>query len=253
MSLNKATGLFCPWCRQMNDPYSMLYRDAGGQTGQGMRLKCSRGHSGDYNQIMNMRPDKQQLALTEKQPVGTVVQTVWAFPEALQALHQRYPQTLMTNLCSLITAIADGDSILIEGEHVREIRTIAAPDAHPVEKGRDVVGLARENATLRAAVNELQEKLKQAGSQQATVSAALPAGAMDLLLKLAQQAGLDASSLTQPVAAQSLIQPPAQLLSAFDYQEGMADPFEQPVALPGHPEPGSVRGIPVPSPGKPLR
>lgn len=260
MSINKATGIYCPWCRQMNDPYSMLYRDTGGMTGQGMRAKCGRGHSGEMTQIMNMKPDKQQLALNEKQPPGSVIQTVWVEPQAIMALQQRFPQTMMTNLYSLINAIADGDSILVEGEHVREMRALQDTESRPIQKGRDVVGLARENATLRAAVNELQEKLRNAGTQQQAAVASLPAGAMDLLQKMAAQLGMDASALTtqQVAIPASAPAPVVPASSGFDYEETMdnmgVDPFEASYApvSPAH-DPGSMRGIPVPSPGKPLR
>lgn len=246
MSISKSIGIFCKLCEQMGDSNSLLYRDSGGVTGQGMRVKCARGHSVDYQQISGWR--KQTLPLIEKQPVGSIAQPVWMMPEVISALQSKYPQNFMTTLCSLMTALADGDTIILEGQHVREMRQLQAgnPDAHLIEKGRDVVGMARENSSLRTAVNELQDQLKNVKAQ--PVGGATGGGGSDhaLLLAMAEKLGMTLpGSQPQPT-------PPPPPLESVDFVEGMDDMYAQPHLgrQPVSHGPDEQRGIPKPQVGR---
>lgn len=226
-----------------------MFRDSGGLTGQGMRAKCGRGHSADFSQMTGWR--KVTLPLVEKQPVGSIAQPVWMMPEVIQALQSRYPQNLQTTLCSLMTALADGDTIILEGQHVREMRQLQAgnPEAHLIEKGRDVVGIARENGSLRAAVNELQDQLKNVKA----APAAAGAGGVDhaLLMAMAEKLGMALPAVQQQQAS-AFAQPSAPALENVDFHEGMEDVYAQPQLgrQPGVHGADELHGIPRPQPGR---
>src|SRR5271167_10679 len=123
----KAMGIYCPYCDQQaarggTQMDSMMLRDTIGGVNGEMVLKCHMaGHKLDYQRLLSMNPRKQKLIINEKQPQGTTVIGVWIYPEAMARLRDRFPSNLMTTLCSLMTALADGDTTIVEGEFVREM------------------------------------------------------------------------------------------------------------------------------------
>lgn len=124
-------------------------------SGEGMRVKCTaQGHMYEYGKFMSMNPRKEQLALTEKMPPSCIVQQIWVHPEAWAMLLKRFPQTLMTTLCATITALADPDTVMVEGQYAREMRELG------VERGRDVLGLARRVKELNAECEEMRIREK---------------------------------------------------------------------------------------------
>ena len=139
----RPSGLFCPACDRQGIE-SELIAD--------LRFhKCPQNHQyPSYAQLMALKPRMRPLVVNEKQPVGTVTMSVWVYPEAQHAMAARFPNNLQTTLCSLMTALADGDTFIVEGEHVRELRELG----HDVSHGRDVVGLARTNKQLQQALDE---------------------------------------------------------------------------------------------------
>jgi hypothetical protein len=116
-----------------------------------MQVKCiAQGHQYNYETFMRLNPRKEQLALTEKMPPSCVIQQVWVHPEAWAMLMKRFPQTLMTTLCATITALADPDTVMVEGNYAREMRELG------VERGRDVLGLAKRNKEMSAELEEMR-------------------------------------------------------------------------------------------------
>lgn len=118
--------------------------------GEGMQVKCFNGHQYNYKTFMELNPRKEQLALTEKMHPSCTVQQIWVHPEAWAMLLKRFPQTLMTTLCATITALADPDTVMVEGQYAREMRALG------VERGRDVLGLAKQLKALTAEVEEMR-------------------------------------------------------------------------------------------------
>lgn len=117
--------------------------------GEGMRIKCAaQGHTYNYERFMSLNPRKEQLALNEKMPTSCIIQQVWVHPEAWAMLQKRFPQTLMTTLCATLTALADPDTVMVEGQYAREMRELG------VERGRDVLGLAKR---VKEQGSELEE------------------------------------------------------------------------------------------------
>lgn len=168
--------IWCPACDKAGTPAKMVKEIH--TRAEGMMVKClgPSTHRYSYDRLMQLNPRKEQLPLVEKQPPNTVVINVWCYPEALEALKQKFPSNLMTTLCATLAALADPDVVLIEGEHAREMVQLG------VKRGRDVLGLARQVKTLQTQLDEarireraLEPLLKalggMAGVQQATPQA----------------------------------------------------------------------------------
>jgi hypothetical protein len=147
--------------------------------GEGMQVKCmAAGHQYNYERFMSLNPRKEQLMLTEKMPPSCVIQQVWVHPEAWAMLQKRFPQTLMTTLCATLTALADPDTVMVEGNYAREMRTLG------VERGRDVLGLAKRVKELEAETEEMKIRER----------------ALAPFLKMLAQAGGTAQNPVEPTA-----------------------------------------------------
>lgn len=119
--------------------------------GEGMQVKCvSCGRQYNYATFLKLNPRKEKLALAEKMPPSCIIQQVWVHPEVWSMLQKRFPQTLMTTLCSILTALADPDTVMVEGDYAREMRSLG------VERGRDVLSLAKRVKELTREVEEMR-------------------------------------------------------------------------------------------------
>ncbi len=221
--MSKLTDIYCPACDRQGIDSLMMSEPLG--------HRCVvQNHRYEYTKLMSLKPRMKPYPFVEKQPGGTVAQTIWVYPEAWRALHERYPQNLMTTVCSLLAALADGDSMIVEGEYVREMAAMG------VTKGREIAGLAAANAQLKKDLDEarLREKVLEpilkllggaaAAQQLAPVSAA-------------------AGESTEDLPSRS---PVAELLPDpdGDYNPlGMMSDAGAPTRPPGPP---AVRGIPRP-------
>lgn len=198
----KAIGIFCPLCDQQaqrggTQIDSMMLRDTIGGVNGEMVVKCHlQGHKIPYDRLLAMNPRKQKLIVNEKQPQGTSTMAVWIHPEALQRLRERFPSNLMTTMCSLMTALADGDTTIIEGEYVREITQLGIS----VTKGRDFAGMAQELVSLRRTVEELQAKVR---SRQPKAKPAVDDATALLIKQMAEKLGM-----TVPQPAVEPAEPP---------------------------------------------
>lgn len=145
--------VYCPACERQNIE-SLFVKDVSTKA-EGMVVRCiAQSHRFDYAKLMALNPRKVQLQLHEKQPGNTTTIGVWIYPEALAVLQQRFPANLNTTLCSFLTAVADPDTIVIEGEHARALRDSG------VSKGRDIMGLAEVVKQLETEVAESRMQLK---------------------------------------------------------------------------------------------
>ena len=141
--------LYCPACDKQNISSKMV--KVLHSSGEGMRVKCiAQGHLYTYERLMQLNPRKEHLVLNEKMPPSCIIQQVWVHPEAWAMLMKRFPQNLMTTLCATITALADPDTVMVEGEHAREMRALG------VERGRDVLALAKRVKELNLEVEEMR-------------------------------------------------------------------------------------------------
>lgn len=169
--------IYCPACDKQGQSSRMV--KVMHSAGEGMRVKCTaQGHMYAYERLMQLNPRKEQLALTEKMPPSCVIQQVWVHPEAWQMLLKRFPQTLMTTLCATLTALADPDTVMVEGNYAREMRELG------VERGRDVLGLAKRVKELNAECEEMRIREK----------------ALAPFLKMLAQAGGSATNPAEPTA-----------------------------------------------------
>lgn len=204
----KPTGIWCPICDQNarrsggSQVNSMLLSDKlGGVNGQ-MIYKCHlAGHPIEYSKLMTMQPParKQQLTLTEKQPAGSQRIGVWVQPDALSRLQERWPQNLNTTLYAILNALSDGDTILLEGNHVREMAAIGFNET----KGRDIVGIAQEVITLRRTVEQMQSRiniLSKRSKSADTAAAGMDPAMTKLVMDMAAKMGITAPQI-QPLQA----------------------------------------------------
>lgn len=146
--------IFCPACDQAGHE-SLVVKLRHTRSNDGaMMVKCPMGHTYDYARLMQMNPRMLPMQVKETQPARTIQHAFWVYPEALAALQQRYPQNFMTTMCAAITALADPDTILIEGEHARALR-----DSN-VTRGREIMTIVTENAALKQKLADAENRLK---------------------------------------------------------------------------------------------
>lgn len=191
--------IWCPECDARNTP-SKIIRLLHTRTPSGaMMVKCIRcGQTMPYETLMARHPRMDRPVLTEKQPANTLQIAVWIYPEALEALRRRFPDNLQTTLCATMTALADHDTVLVEGEHARAMRELG------VNTGRDVLGLARQVKALTGQLEEARVREK----------------ALEPFLKLI--AGAAAGTAGQHVPGSSS-SPSSPLPTSVDYVEGMEE------------------------------
>ncbi len=151
------TGYWCPSCDRAGTPARLVRKMAAKQEGMLMECQsCKRVYS--YDSLMRLRPRMDKVEFVEKQPAGTQTLPLWLHPEVIAALQSKFPSNLLTTLHSAVTALADPDAVLIEGDYAREMASIG------VRKGREVLALAKEVKELReqnAAMRLKEETLRQ--------------------------------------------------------------------------------------------
>lgn len=174
---DKLTGIFCPVCDRIEHgkTQSRMVDSQLGMNHKGNYHCSGMGHKMSKSQLESLNPRMLKLQVTEKQPGNTSQQTFWIYPEALDALRTKFPNNLMTTICSLFNTLADPDTIVIEGEHMRELRTLG------VHRGRDIVGLAKANQSLQEQLKEMTAAQKQYEMVAKLLSMAGGAGGQALL------------------------------------------------------------------------
>ena len=221
------TGYWCSACDKAGTP-ARLIRQMGAKQ-EGMLLKCqSCGHVYSYAAVSDPanpnRPRMDKIEFVEKQPAGTVILPLWLHPEVVEALRQKFPSNLLTTLSSANTALADPDSVLIEGQYAREMAGLG------IKTGRQVLGMAKELKELREANTAM--KLKEETLRQFF-------GGMGLAMPqmASQSASPSADNLAAPVdAAGNVLAPPhTQFASLRDDGSGLLVPTDgsDPMAGPG--------------------
>lgn len=143
------TGLWCVACDQAGTPAQMTKKMSGTQ--RGMLLRCTRcRREYEYSQFMTFHPRSDKPDSTERPPAHTITKQVWVYPEVWAALETKFPTNLLTTLCAILTSLGDSDTVLIEGEHARELAQLG------IHRGREILGLAREVIQLRKTVEEMR-------------------------------------------------------------------------------------------------
>lgn len=196
----KPSGILCPLCDRMQILNSEMFQSETGGRNEGRIYFCSQNHRLEYTKLMAMQPRMRQLQITEKQPVGTVVEQVWMYPEVRQRLSDRFPSNLRTTLCAIMSSLADEDTILVRGEVTRELRSLG------VHKDSDIAGLAKANRDMAA-------QLDTASAQQK---------ALEPMMKL-----INALTGNNPLAAQAIA----------DAQQNMTEAANPAALLPQHAAP----------------
>lgn len=156
--MSQRTGILCPACDRQHIESEMVTVAGNYSGGDGASmLKClAQNHQYERNRLMSLKPRMRQLRIAEKQPPGTQIQQVWVYPQAWSRLQERFPTNLHTTMCSLLNALADDQTIIIEGEHAREFKDLAAQHQITVARGRDIVGLLRAHVELLREIGELR-------------------------------------------------------------------------------------------------
>jgi len=151
--------------------------------GEGMMLACTvANHRYTYERLMALNPRKQKLQFNEKQPANAIQQSFWIYPEVLAALHERWPGNMMTTMCSLFSALADGSSFLVEGEYAREL----AQAKPPITKGREIAGLLHTIDQMKAQILGLEEQVKA----RRAASPAVDPSALNAILQALTNSGI---------------------------------------------------------------
>jgi hypothetical protein len=181
------TGIWCKRCDQSNpsQPSRLVRQMAGKQ--EGMLLKCPQcGYQSSYANVMASHPRMDKVDFVEKPSAGTKPYTIHLHPEVIEAWQRKFPSNPMTTLTAAVTALADPDSVLIEGDYAREMASLG------IRRGREVLSMAKElkelrdevaglklrESTLRAFFSGLGLAMPQVASQPA-VPTDLPAPPVD--------------------------------------------------------------------------
>jgi hypothetical protein len=227
-------GIFCPRCDKAGTPSRLVRQMAAKQEGMLVRCPaCSAVYN--YQSLMATHPRMDKPDFVEKQPAGTQSIPLWLHPEVILALQKKWPNYL-TTLHSAVTALADPDSVLIEGLHAREMAAIG------VKTGRQVLGMAKrlkeleeEVAGLKLRENTLRQFFSSMGMAMPQV--AQPAATTNQPVnEMPSQPPMDANGnlLTPPRAQFSQLQDdgsgllvpsdgqPAEPASQFSFPSGAA-------------------------------
>lgn len=211
-------GVWCPRCDKANTPTRVVRQMAAKQ--EGMLVKCPTcGAVYNYQSLMASHPRMDKPDFVEKQPPGTQSISLWLHPEVILALQSKWPNFL-TTLHSAVTALADPDSVLIEGEHAREMAAIG------VKTGRQVLGMAKRLRELEDEAAGLRLREQTLRQFFLGLGLAMPA--------LANQPASQPTDLPlqPPVdAAGNVLTPPrAQFSQLRDDGSGLLVPDGEPVA-----------------------
>ena len=199
---NELTSIYCPQCDRLEQGRTqsrMLNKQSGYVcTGMGHRFKS-------YIALMDMHPRMEKLLVQEKQPAGTDAVSFWVHPAAYSALQSRFPSNLRTTICALFNALSDPETILIEGEHTRELRSLG------IARGRDMVGLARTNIALTEQLKLQTEQMKQYELVAKLLNMAGGGGGLAALVSPAA-----ASATTEALTAAPTLPPRAPVVPPID-------------------------------------
>lgn len=241
--MSRLTDIYCPACDRQHLDSLMISEQLG--------YRCQlQSHRYEYQRLMSLKPRMKEFIVVEKQPGGTVVQPMWVHPEAWARLQEKYRSNLMTTICSLLTSLADGDTMVIEGEHVRELASLG------ITKGRELMGLASANISMS---NEIKEARFQLRALEPILKALGGAGAAAIAAQSApgteQEPGASTATNLPPRAPQVQLQPdPDGDYNPIGYMTDATmprSPAQQPAAQ--RPESPAVRGIPRPGAPSNLR
>lgn len=227
--MSKLTDIFCPACDRQGIESPMISEQTG--------YRCQvQSHRYEYMKLMSLKPRMRAYNFVEKQPTSTIVQQVWVHPEAWQALQQKYPQNLMTTICSLLTALADGDSMILEGEHVRQMAALG------ITKGRDIVGLAQTNIDMQKELAELRIREKALEPIMRTLGGGLQTQQMQPQPE--EENASTARNLPPRVVVPEPLPDPDGDYNPLGYMQGDGAPTRPPTAA--KPATPVFRGIPKP-------
>lgn len=157
--MSQRTGIMCVFCDRQGITDSEMVTVSGNYSGGdgASMLRCTgQNHTIERNRLMAMKPRMKRLVVPEKQPPGTTPQSIWVYPQAWQRLAERFPANLQTTICSLVTALADDATMIIEGEHAREMHALAAQHGVSLARGRDILALLKTNIELARQMEELR-------------------------------------------------------------------------------------------------
>lgn len=187
------TGIYCPACDLAKTP-ARVVRKRGDAKQEGMLVQCPQCQRVyNYSALMAQHPRMDPLPTVEQQPKGTIIHPVWAYPEVIEALRQKFPQNFQTTLCSLLTAVADPDTVVIEGNYAREMAGLG------IKRGREVLALAKE-------VKELREQVAQLKLERQTLQQFF--GALGMAMPGAMQMQPPAQLQQSPMPAENIAAPP---------------------------------------------
>ncbi|MDE2103570.1 MAG: hypothetical protein KGL39_40395 [Patescibacteria group bacterium] len=199
-------GVFCPRCDRAGTPARVVRQMAAKQ--EGMLVKCNQcGAIYNYQQLMSTHPRMDKVDFVEKPPAGYVTIPLWLHPEVVEAWKRKFPSNWQTTLSSAMTALADPDAVLIEGEYAREMASIG------IRRGREVLGLAKkvkdleeEVAALRLREQTLRQFFSGLGLAMPQPANQPPSSALPSADPVLPPVGPDGRVLTPPRAQFSSLQ-----------------------------------------------
>lgn len=214
-------GIWCKRCDLASTPCRLTRQMSGKQ--EGMLLKCPQcGYQASYATVMAQHPRMDKVEFVEKPIAGTKPYTIHLHPEVIEAWGRKFPSNPMTTLTSAVTALADPDSVLIEGQYARDMAAIG------IRTGREVLGMAKEVKELREAV--AAAKLKEDTLRQffSSLGMAMP----QVANQPASLPSADSTTLPTDAAGNVLTPPRANFSTLRDDGSGLLVPADgqEPVA-----------------------
>jgi hypothetical protein len=154
--------VYCEVCKQNGNPQSPLVRAMNevqcrfGHKFSGSLMMTVRQFSGDVPDTAHM--DMVKTPINERPPLTSVKFTVWLHPKAIEGLQRRYPANLIATTDSVLSALADGNVLILSGPEVAKLHK------RGIRNGTQIVAsieaMENSNKERDEAVREL-EKLRE--------------------------------------------------------------------------------------------
>ena len=160
--------VYCETCKANGTPNSPLIRSMN-------EVQCQFGHKFSGSMMMSVRPfsgDSPDTAhmsmvpmpLNEQPPPTSIKVQFWLHPKVKEALEQRYRGNLIATTDSVLSALADGNVLLISGPDVAKLHKRGLKNGCQIIAALEATdNIESENRQLRAQIEKYESVFRAAG------------------------------------------------------------------------------------------
>lgn len=155
---DKATGAYCPMCRNQGSPTVEAIRDH-------VNVSCLMGHRMTDAQFWAMQPDMIKTEVRFAPGSGDVKVEIWVNQECLMKAKDALGERFHPTIGSIIRACMAGAPVLIDGQQAEKLRKLGVKNgAEMIATAEQVKELSGQNENLVAKLNEWEERFSKAMS-----------------------------------------------------------------------------------------